>query len=336
MDKDEEMSNTFVAEVGQKSAIVNNNEEIESLEPEEKEELFPEVKIDPPTGNEEIEVSQTKEEKDESSEMADEFIDNNKKDKKSKEKKGHPFLVFLIMLLCIGIGAGASYYYFEVYKDSDKSSDKKTIKEEPKVTTEQLQPTSRFIVKLIDKYGSGTLKSYDELYSKEKTMITDLSVDYAQKLAALNIMGVGFFTKADLQSSLDELFGKDKIKSDDKDIIIDDCEKLKYNDDRYLLYTETNCGGTTSFDVKTKIVKAEKNLETNVLTVNVAVAITDGNKVYKSYDVDAKTAKDEIATLTAETLNMDSDYTKFNQYKYTFNYDNDNNDYYLESIELEK
>lgn len=335
MDK-EEMSNTFVAEVGQKSAIVGDDD-VETLDTgEEKDELFPEVRIDPPSGNEEISNNDEKNDEENTSKMADEFIEEKKKDKKPKNKKSHPFLVFLLMLICLGLGAGASYYYFEVFTTNDNKNDEKVVKEEPKETEEQLQPTSRFITNLINKYSIDNLDSYTELYSKDKTVVTDLDTDYAQELAALNIRDERGFSKDVLQSSLDELFGKDKIKSDDKNIVVNDCYKFNYKEDNYTLTTSIGCKQTSEYDVKTKIVKAIRNLETKSITIDVAVAVTDGNKVYKSYDVEAKVAKEEIVDLTADTLNMDTNYTKFNQYKYTFKYDNDNNDYYLESIEKEK
>lgn len=341
MDKDEEMSNTFVAEVGQKSAIANHNDEVETLDTnEEQEELFPEVKIDPPSGDEKIEAGENKKEEDNTSEMADEFVENKMKDNKPKDKKGHPFLVFLLMLISIGLGAGASYYYFEVYNAKEEPKQVEDKKEEVKDTVEQLQPTSRFVKNLINnyniKYNNNLLENYTELYVKDKTTVADLSKDYTQKLAALNIYRKKSFSDEEFQDSLDQLFGKDIVKNEKKDIVIDPCYKFKYKDEIYLLELGDQCGGATSYSVETKIVKAEKNLETKDLTINVAVALTDGNKVYKSYDNEAKTGKEEIVDLTAEGLNMDTDYTKFNQYKYTFKYDNDNNDYYLESIELEK
>lgn len=331
MNNEEEMSNTFVAEVGQKSAVANNDDVIETLDPEEtKEQLFPDVKIDPPTGAEPIGLDENKQE---TTEMANEFVEENKE---LRDKKSHPLVVFVIMIFCLGLGAFASYYYFEIFT-ANKSSDKETIKEEPKIVEEQLQPTSRFVIKLIDKYSTGNdLEDYTELYSKEKTNVSDLSVNYAQILGVLNIRDEKSFSKDELQVSVDELFGNGVITLDGKDIVVNDCYKLKYSEDNYSLVTSTGCKESNEYVMKTKIVKASKTIDTQTITVNVAVAITDGNKIYKSYDSAAKVGKEEIETLSAETLNMDSDYAKFDQYKYIFKYDSNNNDYYLDSITKEK
>ena len=88
MSKEEDMSNTFVAEVGQKSAIFNQNEEIESLE-ETRENSFPEVKIDPPTDMPSV-LEETKKEKinDEVQKEEDEEFLEAKKKKKSKRIRG--------------------------------------------------------------------------------------------------------------------------------------------------------------------------------------------------------------------------------------------------------
>ena len=341
MNNEDEMSNTFVDEVGQKSAIFNKDDSnIETLDTEENDgnEMFPEVKIDPPTGESEI-LEETK--KEETLEMDDEFVEKKDKKKANNNKKKHPFLTFLLMIICIALGAGASYYYFEVYNVKEEPKQVEDKKEEVKDTIEQLQPTSRFVKKLIDRYSidysDSLLESYAELYAKDKTTVADLSKDYTQKLAILNMDSKASFSDEEFQDSLDQLFGKDIVKNEKKDIVISSCYKFEYKDGSYVLGKSPDvCGTTAVYSVKKKIVKAENNLESKNITINVAVALTDGNKVYKSYDDEAKTGKEEIVDLTAEGLNMDVDYAKFNQYKYTFKYDNDNNDYYLDSIELDK
>ena len=87
--------------------------------------------------------------------------------------------------------------------------------------------------------------------------------------------------------------------------------------------------------LKRKIVKTK--LDDDILTVNVDVAVIDSNedKVYKNYSEDEKELE-EVDNVVATTFDIDKDYTDLNQYKYTFNYDKDNNNYYLVSIELVK
>ncbi len=351
MNKDDDMSNTFVAEVGQKSAIFkeeddvellddNDQEEIKEEAKEEKEELFPEVKIDPPSGV----PSTLEDEQDESNKEEpvtkeeEEFLEASKKNKSKKYKKRNPFLTFLLMIICLALGAGASYYYFEVYNSDSKDSKQVEPKNEEKITVEQISPNSRFVNKLVNKYTNSfdSLESYIELYSKDSMTVADLSNEYTQKLGVLNLSSRISFKNDDLQGSLDELFGDKKVQVEKKAIELSKCYTYKYNNEMYTLEAGNACGGTIPYYTISKIVKAEKNLEKNELYINVSVAVTDGNKLYKSYDDTSKVGKDEIVGLAYETFDIDKEYTKFNQYKYTFKYDKDNSDYYLVSIELDK
>ncbi|MDO5003068.1 MAG: hypothetical protein Q4E39_02435 [bacterium] len=347
MNKDDEMSNTFVAEVGQKSAIFNpeNNEPIESLE----ETTFPEVKIDPPKDmpsvleNDKPDLTEKEQELEKSDnnndEEDDEFLESKKK---KKNKKRNPFITFLIIIVCLALGAFGSYYYFEIF---NKTSDDKTSTEQKntnnsvvqKEDTEEILPTSTYIEKLIEKYDTTETQYkpviYQNLYSKDKIMASDLDNEYVQKLGVANIRNSFYFTEDELNNSLAELFGKDKFKAVEKEIeFTNDCSTYKYNNKSYTLEVNTGCGGTSTLTMKRKIVKAEK--KDNNLYVNVAVALTDGNKIYKGYD--GEKATDELADYTYQTFDIEKDYAKLNQYKYTFDYDKDNNNYYLESIELVK
>ena len=58
--------------------------------------------------------------------------------------------------------------------------------------------------------------------------------------------------------------------------------------------------------------------------------------VYKAYDIINFKGVDQLTDYTYETFDIEKDYAKLNQYKYSFKYDKDNNNYYLESIELIK
>lgn len=336
---DDDMSNTFVGEVGQKSAIFKDDD-IETLDEEvkeqPKEDLFPEVKIDPPTeipttlkdANEKEINEEPKEDK-----VDEDFLEDIKKPKKNK--KGHPFLTFIFMLICLALGAGGSYYYFEIYnKPVEKPKEKEPVQE----NVEQIQPSSRFVNKLVDKYYNDfdSIESYTELYAKDSMTVADFSNEYTQKLGALNIKNSNSFKNESLQNSLDELFGANKTQVEKENIEYNKCYIYKYNDDEYTLNISGTCNDAKTYDVITKIVKAEKDKTKDELYVNVAVAVTDGNKMYKSYAEDTKSGKDEIVDLSYSSFDMDKDYTKFNQYKYTFKYDKDNNDYYLVSIELNK
>lgn len=339
MSKEEDMSNTFVAEVGQKSAIFNQEEEVESLE-EPKENSFPEVKIDPPTEMPTIleEGKKSESQHEEKIDSEEEFLEAKKKKKNKKYKKRNPFVTFLLMIICLALGAGASYYYFEVYsKTATKQNDDKEVvkKVEETEKQEEIKPSSIFVKKLIEKYDSiesqYKLKNYMELYSKEKTIVSDLDDEYVQKIGVANIRNNSYFTTEELNNSLNELFGKDKFKASEKDIEID-CNTYKYSDNSYSLKMIDACGGMAKYTMARKIVKAEKNKDK--LYVNVAISLTDGNKIYKTYDGEEGT--EEITDYTYQTFDIEKNYDKLNQYKYTFNYDEENYSYYLESIELIK
>lgn len=336
MNRDEDMSNTFVSEVGQRSAIFKKEDEIESLE-EEKENTFPEVKIDPPTEMPSV-LEEKKEEtpnKIEEIEEDEEFLEAKKKKKSKKYKKRNPFVMFLIMVICLALGAGASYYYFEIYTEKDVKEEKTETKvEENKV--EEIKPTSRFINQLIEKYdaSSYSIDTYSQLYSKDKVLVNSLDATYVQQLGVSNIRHTVSFTKEDLQESLDQLFGKDTYKAQTEDINFNKCHKYKYSDDYYTLETGNACGGTSVYTMQRKTVKAVKDIEKNKLYIDVAVAINDGNKVYKGYD--GTNGTEELTDVVYASFDIEKDYTKLNQYKYTFNYDKENNDYSLESVELVK
>ena len=343
MSREEDMSNTFVSEVGQKSAIFKNDEKIESLD-NSNESTFPEVRIDPPSElpsaledkKEEIkkEVKNT-----ELLEEDEEFLEANKKKKRKKYKKRNPFVMFLIMVICLALGAGASYYYFEIYTEKDVKEEKIDPKVEEESKVEEIKPTSLFINELIKNYDHSMISSieiYPKLYSQNKVAVKDLDETYLRTLVAKMAnrnLGNASFTSEDFQNSVTKLFGN-QVTLEDKTISADGgCTKVEFKDSYYNT-TIGECGGTSTYAVVRKIVKAvktDKNLE-----VNVAVAVTDGNKIYKKYNATTNVGEEELTDVVYASFDIEKDYTKFNQYKYTFNYDNENNNYYLTTIELVK
>ena len=148
---DEDMSNTFVADVNQKSAVVQNNE----------------MSIESTTGSAQEQIP--------GYEPANSVYDV------PKNKKTNPILIIFLMLLACGIGVGGSYYYFEIYnKDTKKeinAVDKVETKDKTTVKEEELNPDGIYVKKLIGRYNTTTLFPNDAikyLYGKEKTLATDL------------------------------------------------------------------------------------------------------------------------------------------------------------------
>lgn len=343
MKKDEDMSNTFVAEVGQKSAIFKNADEIESLDNETKT-AFPEVKIDPPSEMPSA-LEEKKEEtanKKENQEEDEEFLEAKKKKKSKKYRKRNPFVMFLIIVICLALGAGTSYYYFEVYTDDTKKEETTVTKTEVEDKTEseskEIKPTSLFIKKLINDYDYSSITNaeiYSTLYAQEKTTIKDLDETYLRTLAAIKAnrsLGTAIFSSEDFQNAVTILFGNQITLEDESISIYNGCTKVEYQNSYYYA-TTGDCGGASAYSLVRKIVKAVKNNDT--LEVNVAAAITDGNKIYKEYD-NINGGTDELTDIVYASFDIDKDYTKLNQYKYTFNYDSENDNYYLTTIELIK
>lgn len=350
MNKEEDMSNTFVAEVGQKSAVFKKSEEVESLE-ESKENSFPEVKIDPPTEMPAIlEKDQNTESQNEEKPEIDEdeeFLEAKKKKKSKKYKKRNPFVTFLIIVICLALGAGASYYYFEVYtNDTKKEKSVNTKNEVTDKTTnesEEISPNSLFINELISNYDYSAITNvevYSILYAQDKVYIKDLDETYLRTLAAKkankSLYGVSFSSEQ-FQNAVKILYGN-TISLPDKEFSIDNgCITMNYNNSYYAA-TPGACGGISMYSMERKVVKATKKEDTLEVNVAVAILLGDVNKVYKGFNSanSDNPGIDEVTGVTADTFDISKDYTKLNQYKYTFKFDEENYNYYLESIELMK
>lgn len=315
---EEDMSQTFIAEVGQKSAIADD-------------------KYD------DIEITKKKEKNNEE----DKENIKNKNDSKEfdyydevKKTSSPAVLVVVVAIVALIIGVAGGYYLFKVMdKEEIKTEKKKENINTKKEIKEELNPEGLYIQELISRYDQADISSniniYEVLYKEDKTTIKDIDENYLKVLAANKASGVtGVFTSEEFKNATKLLYGN-SIEFDDGKINYNKgCIIVNHNDDVYT-YVEGECGGASTISMKRKIVKTE--IDEDVLTVNVAVAIIDSNedKVYKNYSKDEKELE-EVDNVVATTFDIDNDYTELNQYKYTFNYDKDNNNYYLVSIELVK
>ena len=296
---DDDMSNTFVFEVGQKSAIFDDD--------------FT----------------------DDINKKDDDFFDNSKKKKKTKQKsnkkKNNGFIMTLLMILCICIGIGLSYCYYEVY-GSNFSKEKKCTTLENK-GEEKLQPNGVFSESLIERYDAYNLNDsdiYKALYSKDLLKSKDISLDYVKEVVVKRALYLNSdyseiaFSKDDFDRALKELFG------DNISVSSDDIEGFKYNSkSQKYIYEKANAKANDDYRQIRKIVKSTKNKDS--IEINVAVAIITGNKVLKSLDSDSV-----IDGVNSSNFDIDKEYTKLNQYKYIFSYDKENDNYILDSIVLIK
>ena len=314
---EEDMSKTFIDEVGQKSAVAGNTEVL-------GEEVVEKLN-DSNTGN-------------------NNGDDNKYYYKEKKPKKSHGGLIgFIFLIIGLAIGAGGSYYYFEIFAKDTVKTEKKEEKVEKKEETISYEPDSIFIKDLIgryDYYDMSDIQIYDFLYKEDKTNVKDMDEDYLKILAAKdanNSVMLGNFSLDEFQSSIKKLYGS-KVTLENEKISgskIGLCVEITYKNEMYSAMSP-ECGGTGVLGLERKIVKAE--VKDDVLEVNVAVAVTDsGNKkVAKEYDSEKKELVDIVEDISYEDFDIDKDYSKFNQYKYTYKLDTKENNYYLESIELVK
>ena len=365
---EDDMSMTFVGEIGQKSAIATSDE-VESLDSTATstipESAFPEVKIDPPTDEvgktitPDIPNSVPAEEVTNNEPVTDtNNLGNNNQTpsfdnyNKNKNKKGHPVLMTFLLILFLAGGTALGWYfsgYINKFLNKEETkTEKKETKEVTKINEEEISPNSIYIKNLIsdyDFYTVGNATLYTSLYSKDKTEIKDLDDIYLRAIAAKkankSLSGV-FFSSEQFQDAVTLLFGN-QLTLEDKSISNGkSCVNIQYDSStKYYSEGETACGGSGFPTLERKIVKAVKNKDT--IEVNVAVVIFSGdptvNKVFKTYNEssdDQNNLGEVVEGVTRDTFDIDKDYTKLNQYKYTYNYDKDNNNYYLTTIELIK
>lgn len=365
---EDDMSMTFVGEIGQKSAIATSDE-VESLDSTATstipESAFPEVKIDPPTDEvgktitPDIPNSVPAEEVTNNEPVTDtNNLGNNNQTpsfdnyNKNKNKKGHPVLMTFLLILFLAGGTALGWYfsgYINKFLNKEETkTEKKETKEVTKINEEEISPNSIYIKNLIsdyDFYTVGNATLYTSLYSKDKTEIKDLDDIYLRAIAAKkankSLSGV-FFSSEQFQDAVTLLFGN-QLTLEDKSIFNGkSCVNIQYDSStKYYSEGETACGGSGFPTLERKIVKAVKNKDT--IEVNVAVVIFSGdptvNKVFKTYNEssdDQNNLGEVVEGVTRDTFDIDKDYTKLNQYKYTYNYDKDNNNYYLTTIELIK
>lgn len=365
---EDDMSMTFVGEIGQKSAIATSDE-VESLDSTATstipESAFPEVKIDPPTDEAgktitpDIPNSVPAEEVTNNEPVTDtNNLGNNNQTpsfdnyNKNKNKKGHPVLMTFLLILFLAGGTALGWYfsgYINKFLNKEETkTEKKETKKVTKINEEEISPNSIYIKNLISDYDFYTVDNatlYTSLYSKDKTEIKDLDDIYLRAIAAKkankSLSGV-FFSSEQFQDAVTLLFGN-QLTLEDKSIFNGkSCVNIQYDSStKYYSEGETACGGSGFPTLERKIVKAVKNKDT--IDVNVAVVIFSGdptvNKVFKTYNEssdDQNNLGEVVEGVTRDTFDIDKDYTKLNQYKYTYNYDKDNNNYYLTTIELIK
>lgn len=317
LEETQDMSMTFIAEVGQKSAVADDTlSDIAGIA---------DVKVDPPT-KEELDNFQA-----------------NFNDKNNHNKKGIIIAVAL-MILCLIIGFCSSKFLFNDKGNKKVENTKKTVEKEKKKDSsdEIISTDSLFIKDLISRYNYQYSDDYvyEILYSKDEISVKDMEEDYLQMLTAIKANKnpvLVHFTSEDFQEASTLLFGN-QVALDNKDISFDKCNKIIFDEESNTYSSELSdgCSVSSPLMLKDSVIKVQKTKDT--LEVDVAIAMIDekADKVYKKYDLENKKGEEELEDKKASDFDIASDYSDLNQYKYVFDYDLSNNNYYLNRIELIK
>lgn len=246
-----------------------------------------------------------------------------------RSKKGSKgFGVFLLCISFLLIGAGISYYYLTVYINKNNTPVTTNIKE--------LNPRGNLVKELISRidYNSGCGVN-PELYKKSKITVDTMDDIYKRTLVAQEaygkkITGNIIFTEEEFQSAIKVLFGSN-INLEDTNItgicpsIIYDSANQIYRGD-----ISTICNNTCNqFKTVRHIIKAEQT-DKNIF---IYVAVANFDEVSKKvYNVNNNNSV--VSGIDGNTFDISVDYEKVNNYKYTYNYDSENNNYIFKSIEL--
>lgn len=246
---------------------------------------------------------------------------------KKKNTKG--LIVLLLCLAFLFIGAGLMYYYLIVYINRGSTGN-------IDAGIEELNTNGVLVNSLIDRmdYDNGCGINID-LYRKSKTTVSSLDKNYVRALIAKEANGKNIsrsidFTKEEFEQATNTLFGKQIVLSDDNistcpSIIFDSVNQRYVGDNSNCI---NNCASITNVRY---VIKAEKDSKGVYIYVAVASINEESRKVSNANDLGSV-----IESIDGNVFNIAKDYNKVNNYKYTFEYDKDNNNYIFKTIEIYK
>lgn len=255
---------------------------------------------------------------------------------KKKQKKVWP-IVILMLIIGLAVGGVGSYYYFEVINKKDTTTENKKTAEKNKSATEnnkteEIPADSLYINKLIEQYDYvmvGRLEIADQLYSKDKTNVSDLADYYLRALIVKNLGSPSVISGQEFQRVSKMLFGAQvQLANQDFDFA---CDTYQYDGQSYSRKIIGGCGGTSASYLQRKVIKAVKSTDT--LEITIAYAIT--NEITNSVSTDSKSVN-KIEGLTADNFDIVRDKEKLPQFKYVYTYDKTNLGYYLNYIQKVK
>lgn len=243
--------------------------------------------------------------------------------------------IIIIILLLSFVCTSVYIIYDNFFQTENKNNEEKNIDKETVHNEEKLKVDSLYIKNLIEKYNGG-IYAYQFLYSNNTVSINNMDDNFIRYTISMNLGNVYSSTIniEDFKNKAKELYGPNLDITDESinypgitNPTMQVMELAEYaTGEKYYKYTDVFNHAGLGIGQKTlnqKIIEATK--KDNKLLINVAVALTDENGVYQ-------TTGEVIEGLTAKNFNIDNTYDKINKYQYTFTYDEDNYNYYLESI----
>lgn len=237
-------------------------------------------------------------------------------------------IIIIILLLCLIGTSGYIVYDNYLYADKKEDNEKNIDNNNQKDTKKNLNVNSIYIKELIDRYNYYFINDFDlekTLYGKTNTTPDNFQEDFIKQTAVYASNEKYGYTTEQLHEQIRKLYGPNITIKDSSFVM--NCGTYEYDgiNNMYTRKESEGCGGSSMSYLNRKIVEARK--EDSKLLIDVAVARVDNEN-----NVVLNTTGEAIDGITAETFNIDKDYDKINRYRYTFTYDEENYNYYLESI----
>lgn len=263
-----------------------------------------------------------------------------------KPKKKHIFgKILLTLIIGICLGGVIMYYYLDIYMKDDKKSVNTSVPKNNTNSNEEKEvslPTDSYVVKRLITgmhFVDGT-NIEKALYVNERTIAKDLPGDFLDNL----LLKEAYRTESnfneevkvkDLEQARINLFGKNYEIIIPTDKEVGSCPVFKYNTEKRSYKRDSSeCNITNDISISYDVVEA-RIIENKSITIYEVVAFIKDDKIYKKID-GSNNVSDEVKDVTTDGFNVLDNVKKLNQYKYTFTYDKDSNNYVFNSIELVK
>lgn len=248
-----------------------------------------------------------------------------------ERKGGHGFAIFLLCIAFFLIGAGGAYYYLTVYINKNKEEVTDIV---------NINPNGILVKELISRIDDNT--NYcginPDLYKKSKLTVENMDPNYIKALVAKEAYGKKIdgnisFTKEEYEQAINTVFGSNVTVAVES--LVSTCPSIIYDSANQVFRQNGDsstcnkiCGTTKTLRYNVKAEKTNQNIFIYVAVANKDEIsgkisnVNDPNSVVNGIDVN--------------TFDIAKDFEKVNNYKYTYNYDHENNNYIFKSIELVK